>query len=223
MIEIDEARLLAGQLLRWAAGNPARGTSDPVYRLVDSNADARKRGLSLYEVSVVEKWPHRHSSCTFIEHWLLETLGVRLPWVGRETQTVNPFTRLYAAPQAIVPPPELQLYPGDALCIGNSAATWHVQCVLAHDAAAQQLEVAEYGQPGAHIADKVLTRRGGAWYSGSRPVDRVLPLDAVLAAARAAARLGDVVLPDGFPVDPKDVTAKPDTGGGPGIDNEGKG
>lgn len=204
-IDFDELRRDVDALLGWACGGGAgRAIDDPVYRSIASNAAARAAGLSLYELSKIQHWDHPFSSCAFLAHWLLETLGVLEPWVGRESHGTNPLTRLaYTAPQSRNPKPDEVLQCGDVILIGHDAHTWHIQCAISHDPDGGILMVAEYGQEpllGGHVASKTMRRVGAQWMVGERPLERVLPLEDVINAAAAAGKLaGAIAWPEACP------------------------
>ena len=211
LIDFATLRREVDALLTWACGGGAgRKLDDPVYWSIASNAAVREAGKSLYQLSLEEHWKSRFSSCAYLGHWLLEILGVQLPWVGREQHAMNPLTRLAYAPQSRAPMPDEHLLPGDVILIGDSPHTWHIQATIEHDPDSHTLVVGEYGQKpglGCHVASKAIRKVAGRLWVGERPLERVLPLEDVIRAAAAAGKIvGAIAWPNGCPK-PEDQAA----------------
>jgi hypothetical protein len=196
-----------------ATGRPHVG--DPVYREVtegrqDQEIAARKRWEKADPAKRGPR-PVRYSSCGDLPHWLYWQLGVRLPWVNRETngqwrvgQNLTlltwPGNRLARKVTGDVKLDDLrELTTGDVLYTIGSYA--HVRCVVDYDPATATMTTAEYGMPGGKLKTRKLVERK----DGIRVVDPADPgdegsgllgwlrLEAVLEASNGA---GDPPPPD---------------------------
>lgn len=182
MSEIITYRKRAVELVEWACDNGRAEISSKNYRVVDSDAKARRLGISLRELSIKEKWKHKHSSCAILAHWMLEQLflehAIRLPWVGREEQKVNVLTRLHAKPApSVAYKSGTELQGGDVGIIWRTGYDAHVLVVINHDLETGEVCTAEYGQPHGELKTRKLIGRK----MGRKTLHRVLPLANVLA------------------------------------------
>lgn len=199
--EIDDRVRIVPSLLNWACGGEAH----------------RKRGNYM---AVVEgrDWKG-YSSCADLAHWLLYRLGCRQPWINRAEHksgdmgkpgwdvAVNVGRFAFSAPNSVrrTPVPGYMIAePGDILIVWNREDTTdsHVMVAASSGRLPGPLRVAEYGQPGGHLADKMTSARDGAVYvngaKSSKRVQRWLPLHLVITNAAERGELAAVTLPEGF-------------------------
>lgn len=140
------------------------------------------------------------SSCGELPMWLYERLGVRLPWVNRSAtgyrwgQNIN----LLAAGPIGSNPLARRPKPGEMYSCGDTLLIWkaldpknpsvytrdaHARVVLSHPTGSMA-SVAEYGQPGGHVAVVNMT-----WGGPGRYIQSVLKLEDVLQVAADSGKL----------------------------------
>jgi hypothetical protein len=143
----------------------------------------------------------KFSSCGELPMWLYERLGVRLDWLNRaalrsyrwgmniQLLSARP---IGANPIARLPKPGERYECGDTLIIWKAynkanpqayTRDAHARVVLSHPTGSMGT-VAEYGQPGGHVAAVNMT-----WNGPGRYIQSVLKLEDVLNAANAAGKL----------------------------------
>lgn len=198
------AQKLAVAHLEWACDGGGVGLDHPTYRLVASMSEDRRAGRSRNETARIQGWRHPFSSCAFLGHWLLEVLGVRLPWVGRDIPK-NPLSRLAWATRqdgsalARTPQGAEDLSPGDIFVVWNDTSPntkdAHVECVIDSVPASGIVQVAAYGQPGGALRTRMVGELGGKVTIGGRVLRRHLPLLEVLREAQAHGLLEDPLDP----------------------------
>jgi hypothetical protein len=203
VIELDEIyyRKMAVKFAEHACnGSRGRGFSDPVYRLIASKEEDRKMGRSRDETAQIQRWQQKFSGCAFLCHWMLECLGIKLPWVGREKN--QPLSRLCWPPApAKTPGLKSKFEGGDILAVWNlpSGTDAHVMVVIDHLPSDGVLLTADYGQPGGGaLRNRNLSTRWSATdktealFADGRQIKRWLPLMDALRLARDCGALGDV-------------------------------
>jgi hypothetical protein len=180
----DAQREMAAMLISYAATGCTMVAAQPTEVTSPIYVDVC---LDLYRLSHVQKWAHPFSSCAYLPHWMLESLGLgSAPGIGRR-HAENPLTRLafnrYSEELHSGDPVET----GDVVWTGSNGDS-HVQVVLAGNSDHTVL-VAEYGQEGivdavgrklgGHIALKQITRAGLQFW-GKKPARRILRLSRLL-------------------------------------------
>jgi hypothetical protein len=196
--EVDARLAHVPALLDWACGGEAH----------------LKRGNYM---AVVEgrDWP-KYSSCADLAHWLLYRLGCRQEWINRAEHTagdlgpdgwdngVNVSRLAFSPPRSVMRSPipgYMVVEPGDILIVWSLPSTTdaHVMVAASSGRLPGPLRVAEYGQPGGHLADKVTSARDGAVFVNgklrSKELQRWLPLHLVLTNAAELGQLEPVALP----------------------------
>lgn len=190
MLPESDTRDMARKLLEFAGAGPVgRPQTDPAYLAITEGREA--------------KGTHYGTSCGELPHWLLFRLGVRSAFINRnEAHGWRPGVNIAAlafAPMVKVCTPGDQYRPGDVVFIWEKPDTTdaHAMCVIEHDTSTQVLLVAEYGQPGGHLAthqlklgtDMAAGRPRSALFCGGRALQRWVPLTAALAYADAHGEL----------------------------------
>jgi hypothetical protein len=173
--ELTDYRRLAWALGMWAvAGDAGRAAlGDPVYEEIT---------LGLQETAKREGW--FFSSCAFLPHWMLETLGLTLPQIGRTTKADQPLSRLAWNPLAEFVKPSDELVIGDVVQIGSNGDS-HVLVVESFDGST--LHSFDYGQPGGKRRTRRVHTSGGLYVcEDGRPIRRVLKLERLVEAHRAS-------------------------------------
>lgn len=199
--EVDARIAHVPALLDWACGGEAH----------------LKRGNYM---AVVEgrDWP-KYSSCADLAHWLLYRLGCRQPWINRAEHQSGDFGKpgwdnqvnvgrlAYSAPNKVRQTPlpgYMVVEPGDILIVWSRPDTTdsHVMVAASSQRLPGTLRVAEYGQPGGHLKDKMVSGRDGALYvhgaKSSKRIQRWLPLHLVITDAAEQGLLEPVNLPEGL-------------------------
>lgn len=197
--EIDARLAYAPALLDWACLHGAD----------------QKRGNYM---SVVEgrDWPH-YSSCADLAHWLLFRLGCRQEWINRYEHKVgdlgapgwddqvNVGRLAFSAPSTVLrsPFPGIMASPGDIFVQWNDprGKDAHVFLCRREQRLPGQMTIAEYGQPGGHIRDRLVSGRDGYLYCGPRRIQRYMPLHLAINDAAERGELEDVSFPEGFTPD----------------------
>jgi hypothetical protein len=181
-IELWRAGIVA--LADWAAGGiVGRSKIDPVYVEVTENEHGCPRA--------------RYSSCADLVHWLAKRLGIQRPWVNRTDDEFGENWRFavnvsrIAAVSATVGA-YTELLPGDCCISWNRPDTSdaHVWVYLGPNpnVPGEHLS-ANYGaggmsaaiSPGSRVASKPLRRDAQGWIYGTRRVQRVLTVPALVA------------------------------------------
>lgn len=190
--EIDALRLHVKPLLAWACEGGAHNEEHSHYISVTEGRDAGK-------------FQQAYSSCGDLAHWLLFRLGCRQPWINRKEhlgwkEGKNVSALAFTAPSSVrrtEPRPGSPLDTGDVVIIWNKAdgTDAHVAVVYEFTTSPFRLIVAEFGQPGGHIAERKLTPRNGELFIGSRQLQRWLPLHLVLTDAAERGQLEPPSLP----------------------------
>ena len=203
--DVDALRLHVKPLLEWACAGGALDEDRPHYQAV---TEGRDRGTA----------QDRYSSCGDLAHWLLYRLGCRQHWVNRKEnlgwrQGTNVGDLAFGAPTSVrrTPRPGARFDTGDVVIIWNRAdgTDAHVMVVYEFGLSPLRLVVAEYGQPGGHIAERKLTVRDGELFVGARQIQRWLPLHLALTDAAERALLDPVSFPwpsDTLPAPPPEST-----------------
>lgn len=177
-------------LLEYACNPPrGRGENDPTYQQVTEGRDVGKAQKS-------------YSSCGDLAHWILYRLGVRSDFVNRNEnkgwKDQANISKLAFSPAAEVPSASTQYKPGDIIIIWSEANGSDAHAiVVSEQTGANKLETGEYGQPGGAIKNRTIKIKDGVPYMGNRKVQRIIPLEKVLAMAREKGELADVQLPNG--------------------------
>src|SRR5262245_45090042 len=169
-------RQLATDLVEYACGGAGgRDEKDPVYRAV---TEGRDNGP--------------YSSCGDLAHWMLYRLGVRLPFINRAehlgwTSGANVARLAFDRLAVEHPSKEERFKPGDIGIVwsGPDGFDAHVFVIL-DDQQPHALFVGEYGQPGGALHTRRVGYNIGRLAIGPKPLQRVLRLDEVIAAAEAA-------------------------------------
>lgn len=173
------AYALAWHAVGGEAGRPQY--DDPVYEDVTLGLqnDARDQGWFF-------------SSCAFLPHWIYEQLGLdEVPKIGRSRTADQPLSRLAWNPLAEAITPDTELLTGDTVQIGSNGDS-HVMVVREYTPPSNGqpgvLESFDYGQPGAALRRREVTRSGNQLLvhqpdMHSRPLRRRLDLAALVAAA----------------------------------------
>lgn len=190
----SDYRNTARQLLEWAGAGPVGiAQTSPKYLAVTEGREPLGS--------------HNGTSCGELPHWLLFRLGIRSAFINRnEAHGWKPVINIAAlAYSAVAKTCQLtdQYKPGDVVYIWERADTTdaHAMCVIEHDPDTHALLVAEYGQPGGHLATHQLHQgtdmAGGkarpAWFCGQRALQKWVPLMDALSYADAR---GELVAPD---------------------------
>lgn len=193
--EIDALqRDVVPDLLDWACQGGTQDTMHPNY------------------LRVVEGRTHRgYSSCADLGHWLFFRCGARQTWLNREEHEgwkdqVNVSRFAFSAPNSVrkTPVPDVWYEPGDVLIVWNNESGTDAHVMVVRDAARLpgRLVVAEFGQPGGHVKEKLVTERDGhLCVHGKKSVKRIqrwLPLAAVLTNASDHGLLRELSLPEGM-------------------------
>ena len=139
---LGDYRRLAWALTEFAVnestGRPAFG--DEVYSGIT---------LGLQDAARQQGW--FFSSCAFLPHWMLETMGVLRPYVGRSTDADEPLGRLAWGEDSQAVKTDDRFLTGDILQIGSNGDS-HIFVVLEYDPPTAEhqgrLLSADYGQPG---------------------------------------------------------------------------
>jgi hypothetical protein len=172
-------------------------------------------------MSVVEgrNWP-KYSSCADLAHWLLYRMGCRQEWINRyEHRTgdlgepgwddqVNVSRLAFSPPRSVMQTPlpgYMVVEPGDVLIVWNhpKGQDAHVMVAASSRRLPGTLRVAEYGQPGGHVADKLTSSREGELFLGAKRIQRWLPLHLVITNAAELGLLEPVSLPEGMRNEPE--------------------
>lgn len=203
MTTVDQRLALVPALLDYAcaAGKGRPHLGDVVY---DAVVEGRQRQTEQLRAAWEKRDPATrgpkpfYSSCGDLAHWLLYRLGVRESYLNRtEHRGWRPalnVTLLVCRAKfgtntlAEVATANDRYGPGDILVVNTATpATTHVVVVREHPEP-ETIVVGEYGQPGGHVAAKMVTRPGKAHaILGKRQIDSVLRLRRVLDASGALA------------------------------------
>ena len=192
--EVDARLVHVPQLLEWACGGEAH----------------KKRGN--YSQVVEDRDWAGYSSCGDLAHWLLYALGCRQAWINRGEHrdgdlgkpgwdvAVNVSRLAFSAPTSVRQTPMpgyMVVAPGDIMICWNDAkgTDAHVFLAAAHQRLPGTLRVAEYGQPGGHIVDRIVAARDGKLFNGRRQIQRWLPLHLVITDAAERDELEALCLP----------------------------
>lgn len=197
--DLDARAALVPALLDWAC---AGGTNDETHPNYVSVTEGRDVGAARGE----------YSSCGDLAAWLLYRLGCRQEWVNRKEHRgwkvgANVSLLAFVAPLAVrrTPRPGVVASPGDIFICWNhpQGLDAHVFLCRREQRLPGQMTIAEYGQPGGHIRDRMVTGRDGHLYVGRR-IQRWLPLHLVLADAAERGLLESPTFPEGLhpPTDP---------------------
>jgi hypothetical protein len=187
--DVDALRLHVKPLLDWACAGGKLDERHPHYTAVTEGRDPANP---------------KYSSCGDLAHWELFRLGCRQHWVNRKEHLgwgvgQNVSRLAFGAPTSVrrTPRAGARFETGDVLIVWNKAdgTDAHVMVVYEFAFSPLRLVVAEYGQPGGHIAERKLTVREGELYVGSRQIQRWMPL--ALALTDAAER--GLLEPPSFP------------------------
>jgi hypothetical protein len=160
-------------------------------------------------LSVVEGRNHKgYSSCADLAHWLLFRLGCRQTWLNRQEHAgwqdqVNVSRFAFTAPNSVrrTPASDQWYSPGDVLIVWNlpSGTDAHVMVVRNEVRLPGKLVVGEFGQPGGHVKEKLVTEREGYLYvHGKMSVKRIqrwLPLHLAVTDAAERELLAPLSLP----------------------------
>lgn len=187
--QLFDLRVLATRALaKVCGGSGGRLETDPIARAMTEQRDGGHDR-------------DKFSSCGELPMWMFELVGVRLPWLNRAS--LRPYRwgmniqLLSARPVGANPIARLPR-PGEKYDCCDTLIIWkapdpkhperytrdaHARIVLKHPTGSMA-EVAEYGQPGGHIAAINMT-----WGGPGRFVQSVLPFAAVIRAADEAGQL----------------------------------
>lgn len=191
MTDLSPWQAAAVALCEYACGyEHARSKDDPVYQEVCEGRD-------------VGQMREDYSSCGDLGHWLAERLGVRAPWVNRQSlglwrRGLNVYLLGLGCPISHDAPTGPEWAGPEA---GDTCEIWnlplgsdaHVFVALGPGSDAQHIRTANYGAggmsasafPGAKISDSLFTHHPDGWYVGARRLRRIIKL-ADLIQARAA-------------------------------------
>jgi len=188
--EVDAICRLAPALLDWACVGGTTNETHPNYVEVTEGRDVVKG----------------YSSCGDLAHWLLYRLGCRQEWVNRKEHRgwatgMNVSRLAFTAPLLVrrSPIPGIVASPGDIFIQWDrpDGTDAHVFLCRKEQRLPGQMTVAEFGQPGGHIRDRMVTARDGYLYSGRR-IQRWLPLDLCITDAAERGELEPVNFPESF-------------------------
>lgn len=184
---MTDLRALALQWLDYACNGTIGRTEkgDPVYDAVTEHRDTGDK----------------YSSCGDLAHWLLYRLGVRATWVNREEHQgwkvgQNISWLAWRCVPARAPLPDEKFHPGDILLVWNKSDGTDAHACVVREHCANTIKTADYGQPGGKFRERVLTHGpSGGLILGSRKIQRVLPLEAVIADAEKRGQLVEAERP----------------------------
>lgn len=187
LTSLGDYRRLAWALVQFAVneeqGRPAFG--DPVYENIT---------LGLQQTAREQGW--FFSSCAFLPHWMLETLGLVRPYVGRSTDADEPLSRLAWGDdsEAVRLTDEEPFGPrfltGDIVQIGSNGDS-HIFVVVDYTPPTTDHEgtmiSADYGQPGGALRTRrVFVSSGQLLFADqwrTRPARRWIPLERAVGRA----------------------------------------
>lgn len=186
-------------LAKWACGYAhGRSKIDPVYVEVTENEHGMPRA--------------KYSSCADLVHWLAKRLGIERPWVNRTDDDFGEAWRFGVnvsriTGQCKVVTGAFLPEPGDVCISWNrlDSADAHVWVYLGpNPAVAGEHYSANYGaggmsavvSPGARIASKPLRVEGASLIYGTRRVQRVLTVPALVAMRADSSRRPDFSGPE---------------------------
>jgi hypothetical protein len=187
--QLFNLRVTASQLLQHACGG-THGVleTSPISRALTEGRDGGANRASF-------------SSCGELPMWLYERLGVRLPWVNRAALGKYRWgqnIQLLSARPIGANPLARRAKPGEMYELGDTLIIWkalnpknpsaytsdaHARVVLSHPTGSMA-SVAEYGQPGGHVAVVNVT-----WGGSGRFIQSVLKFEDVIRAADEAGKL----------------------------------
>ena len=189
--EVDALLVAVPRLLEWAT---AGGTADETHANYLEVTEGRDSG----------KARATYSSCGDLAAWLLFRLGCRQEWVNRRENRgwkvgANVSQLAFVAPLSVrrAPFPGIVASPGDIFIQWNDprGTDAHVFLCAREQRLPGQMTVAELGQPGGHIRDRLVTARNGHLYCGARRIQRWLPLHLVITDAAERGELEALSLP----------------------------
>jgi hypothetical protein len=181
------------EMIDWACGPPkGRNENDPIYQEVTEGRD-------------VGAFQKSYSSCGDLANWMLYSMGVRSSYVNRDEnggwkvgQNINNLAN--KCPAAASPTPNQGYSPGDIILVWNKPDGTDAHAIVVVEQQGNKLVTGEYGQPGGAVKSRTISIKDGQPFLGSRQIQRVLPLDQVIALAQQNGELTDVRLPNGQPV-----------------------
>jgi hypothetical protein len=139
---------------------------------------------------------------------MLYRMGVRSDYVNRSEnkgwKAQKNISNLASSPAAEVPTTGTQYKAGDIAIIWSESNGTDAHTFVVMGQTGDQLQVAEYGQPGGAVHNRTIKIQNGKPFIGNRQIQRVVPLDKAIELARQSGELDSVGLPNkefGYPED----------------------